>query len=69
LKIINEPCLPYKIIGQVIDDYINNNYEDTCYVGKIEFMRIGYKDKIYDVYIRYLKSYVEWRFKEYEKRI
>lgn len=64
MKIINEPCLPYKVIGQVIDEYIENNYEDTCYYGKIEYFEIQYKDKKYKVQIRYLKSYVEWRFYE-----
>lgn len=66
MKIINYPCLPYKVIGQVIDDYIENNYEDTCYVGKIEYFVIKYKEQKYKVQIRYLKSYVEWRFDYYE---
>lgn len=67
MKIINYPCLPYKVIGQVIDEYIENNYEDTCYVGKIEYFEILYKDEKYKVQIRYLKSYVEWRFDYYEE--
>lgn len=65
MKIINEPCLPYKVIGQIIDEYVERNYEDTCYVGKIEYFEVEYKKNIYKVQIRYLKSYVEWRF--YEK--
>ena len=67
MKIINNPCLPYKVIGQVIDDYIERNYADTCYYGKIEYFTIDYKDKLYKVQIRYLKSYVEWRFDYYDE--
>lgn len=65
MKIINEPCLPYKVIGQVIDDYIEKSYDDTCYYGKIEYFEFMYREEIYKCQIRYLKSYVEWRF--YEK--
>lgn len=65
MKIINESCLPYKVIGQVIDDYIEKNYVDTCYYGKIDYFEFMYREEIYKVQIRYLKSYTEWRF--YEK--
>ena len=64
MKIENSPCLPYKIIGQIIDDYIEKNYADTCYVGKIEYFEFMYKGNKYKCQIRYLKSYVEWRFYE-----
>ena len=64
MKIINGTCLPYKIIGQVIDEYININYEVTCYVGKIEYLEFKYKKEVYKVQIRHLKRYVEWRFDE-----
>lgn len=67
MKIINGPCLPYKVIGQIIDDYIERNYADTCYFGKIEYFTISYKEKLYKVQIRYLKSYVEWRFDYYDR--
>lgn len=67
MKITNIPCLPYKIIGQVIDEYIDRNYEDTCYVGNIEHFEIEYKKEKYKVQIRYLKTFVEWRFDYYEK--
>lgn len=67
MKIINEPCLPYKIIGQVIDEYIEDNLEDTLYFGKIEYLEFKYKEEVYKVQIRYLKSYVEWRFYERNK--
>lgn len=64
MKIINKTNLPYKLIGQVIDDYIGNHYEDTLYVGKIMYFEFMYRDKIYKCQIRYLKRYVEWRFYE-----
>lgn len=67
MKIINIPCLPYRVIGQVIDEYIDKNYEDTCYVGKIEYFEIEYKKEKYKVQIRYLKTFVEWRFDYYEQ--
>ena len=66
MKIINEAGLPYKIIGQVIDDYINMGADETIYTGKVEAFTIDYKDILYKVQIRYLKSYVEWRFMNYE---
>ena len=65
MKIINIPCLPYKIIGQIIDEYIEKSYVDTCYFGKVEYFKIEYKSERYKVQIRYLKSYTEWRF-DYE---
>ena len=67
MKIINEPCLPYKVIGQVIDDYMDMGAGNTCYYGKIDDFIIDYKDKLYKVLVRYLKSYVEWRFCDYEE--
>ena len=66
MKIINEAGLPYKIIGQVIDDVINRGEDETIYTGKVEAFTIDYKDNLYKVQIRYLKSYVEWRFMDYE---
>lgn len=64
MKIENSVCLPYAVIGKIIDDYIEGNYEDTCYVGKIEYFKFVYKNNTYKCQIRYLKSYVEWRFYE-----
>ena len=66
MKIINEVGLPYKIIGQVIDDVINRGEDETIYTGKVESFTIDYKDNLYKVQIRYLKSFVEWRFMDYE---
>lgn len=62
MKIINNAGLPYEVIGQIMDKYINDSYADTCYYGKIDYFKMKYKEKIYKVQIRYLKSYVEWRF-------
>lgn len=64
IKIINNTNLTYREIGQIIDYDIERSYEDTCYVGKIEYFEVEYKNKKYKVQIRYLKSYVEWRFGE-----
>ena len=64
MKIINKPCLPYKVIGEIIDKYINDGYEDTCYVGKIEYFEFLYKGEKYKCEITYLKSCVRWIFDE-----
>ena len=64
MKVVNKANLPYRIVGYVIDEYIANNYEDTCYYGKIEYFEFIYKDKKYKAQIRYLKRYVEWIFCE-----
>lgn len=64
MKIVNKVCLPYKVIGQIIDDYIDRNYPDTCYAGKIEYFEFKYKNNKYKCQIRYLKRYVEWVFYE-----
>lgn len=66
IKIINETSLPFKVIGQVIDDYINDGRQITIYYGKTELFTIDYKDILYRVQVRYLKRYVEWRFIKYE---
>ena len=62
MKIINETNLPYKVIGEVIDQYIAHGYEDTFYVGKIEYFEFTYKNNKYDCQVRYMKKYVEYRF-------
>lgn len=65
--IVNKAKLPYGVIGKLIDDYIND-YEDTIYVGKIEIMVIDFRGRLYNVQIRYLKRYVEFRFEEMEDK-
>lgn len=62
MKIINIVCLPYKVIGEIIDKYIEKHYMDTNYFGKVEYFEILYKNQKYKVQIRYLKSFTEWRF-------
>lgn len=64
MKIVNKAKLPYEVIGQIIDKYIADSYADTCYYGKIDYFRMKYKGQIYQVQIRYLKSYVEWKFND-----
>ena len=64
MKIINKTNLPYKVIGQVIDDYINKSYGDTFYVGKIEYFEFLYKENKYKCEVAYLKSCVRWCFCE-----
>ena len=65
--IVNKAKLPYGVIGKLIDNYIND-YEDTIYVGKIEIIVIDFKGRLYNVQIRYLKRYVEFRFEEMEDK-
>ena len=66
--IINKAKLPYGIIGKIIDDYINDYEDTTFYVGKLEILVIDYKDILYNVQIRYLKRYIEFRFDEMEEK-
>lgn len=63
MKIHNKSNLPYKIIGEVID-FIGSLPEDTMYEGKIDISSFVWKDKEYNVQIRYLKRDVEWIFTE-----
>ena len=65
--IVNKAKLPYGIIGKIIDDYINDYEDTTFYVGKLEILVIDYKDTLYNVQIRYLKRYIEFRFEEMEE--
>ena len=67
VKIINEAKLPYKVIGQVIDDYLNDFRQITIYYGKTELFTIDYKDILYRVQVRYLKRYIEYYFREYKE--
>jgi len=67
VKIINEAKLPYKVIGQVIDDYLNDDRQTTIYYGKTELFTIDYKDILYRVQVRYLKRYIEYYFREYKE--
>ena len=64
MRIINKPNLPYEVIGQIMDKYVNDTYEDTCYYGKIETFDFSYNKKIYHMRVRYLKTFVEWTIEE-----
>lgn len=67
VRIINEAKLPYKVIGQVIDNYLNDFRQTTIYYGKTELFTIDYKDILYRVQVRYLKRYIEYYFREYKE--
>ena len=62
LKIQNKAKLPYKIIGQVIDHYMNNGKEETFYVGKKDIIKFEYKNKGYEADIEYTENSVYWSF-------
>jgi hypothetical protein len=64
MKIVNDAKLPYRVIGKIIDDTMNYGYQDTIFYGKIDNFKIEYQNKKYNVQIRYLKRYTEWRFYE-----
>lgn len=64
IKIVNKPCLPYKIIGKAMDMYIDYSPEDTLYEGKIDVFTFKYQATEYEVCVRYLKRDVVWYFKE-----
>ena len=63
-KIKNKCKLPYKIIGSIMDDYINQSPEDTLYEGKIDIFDFVWRSTKYHVQIRYMKRDIEWRFTE-----
>ena len=60
MKITNISKLPYAVVGQAIDKYINDGYGDTHYAGKIDAFKFIYKNKTYKTTVRYLKRYVEF---------
>lgn len=61
ILIVNDAELPYQFIGMVIDDYLNDYEDDTFCMGMV----IDYQDKLYNITIKYLKRYVEFRFTKY----
>ena len=67
MKIVNNTDLPYKVIGQIIDDTILKTNADTIYYGKVYYFEVESIYKKYKVQITYFKRYVEWRFEEYDK--
>lgn len=64
MKLINKTKLTYKEIGGVMDEYINNSYGDTFYVGKVEYFKFIYRGNAYKCQISYMKSDVKWVFTE-----
>lgn len=64
MKIVNETNLEYATIGMIIDNIIKKSYDDTHYFGQIEWTIVEVGSYKIKVQIRYLKRYVEWRFKE-----
>ena len=64
MKIINNSSLNYLAIGSIIDDILLNTKGTTHYVGQIEWTILEINGHKIKIQIRYLKSYVEWRFDE-----
>ena len=69
MKIINNTSLNYATIGSIIDNILSNTKGTTHYVGQIEWTILEINSHkiiamIITITIRYLKSYVEWRFDE-----
>lgn len=64
MKIINNTSLNYATIGSIIDDILLNTKGTTHYIGQIEWTILEINGHKIKIQIRYLKSYVEWRFDE-----
>ena len=64
MKIINNTSLNYSTIGSIIDNIMSNTQGTTHYVGQVEWTILEINGHKIKIQIRYLKSYVEWRFDE-----
>ena len=64
MKIINNTSLNYSTIGSIIDNILSNTQGTTHYIGQIEWTILEINGHKIKIQIRYLKSYVEWRFDE-----
>lgn len=64
MKIINNTSLNYSTIGFIIDNIMSNTQGTTHYVGQKEWTILEINSHKIAIQIRYLKSYVEWRFDE-----
>lgn len=60
MKIVNETSLTYEELGRIIDKVMES--QGTFYEGKIDLLKVGFKNDVIKVQIRYLKNYTEWRF-------
>ena len=67
MKIINNTDLDYSTIGLLIDKIMENSKGTTHYVGQVEWTILEIENHKITVQIRYLKSYVEWKFEEVNK--
>ena len=64
MKIINNTSLNYSTIGSIIDNIMSNTQGTTHYIGQKEWTILKINSHKITIHIRYLKSYVEWRFDE-----
>ena len=64
MKIINNTSLNYSTIGFIIDNIMSKTKGTTHYVGQKEWTILEINSHKITIHIRYLKSYVEWRFDE-----
>ena len=64
MKIVNETNLSYAELGLLIDSIMKSNTGSTMYYGKVDKTIVEFGSHKIEVQIRYLKRYVEWRFRE-----
>ena len=62
ILIVNDTDLDVRDIGNIIQSIQDAYPARTNYYGKVEANTIIHCNKEYKIQIRYLKSYVEWRF-------
>ena len=62
MKIVNETNLSYSTIGLLIDNVMEKNKGNTMYYGKVEHCIAMIGSIKVNIQIRYLKTFVEWRF-------
>lgn len=62
ILIVNDTDLDVRDIGNIIQSIQDAYPAKTNYYGKVEATTIVHCNKEYKIQIRYLKSYVEWRF-------
>ena len=67
MKIINNTNLDYSTIGLIIDDILSKYKGSTNYYGKVDVIVVEIGIYSIRVQVRYLKSFVEWKFDELYK--